>query len=244
VGSSPTGPTTQFSATDKAGNAATFTVSLGTIQPANQITDPVIQACTDNIANLGSGLDRSLAIPISLHMQVTSSLPTTVSIRLGSDYLAEIGGQPDTALANPIFFAKNYTEGPQCGSLLQDADEAASVAWKDATPTGQYTWHGYILQANALTPSDPTGATSDLHKLLIDPEVFLTDPISLNLTYNPANSPFEVTCQYPSAKAADDPSSPSTPSKQSASDAKWHNEPPGLIRSPPNGAAAHRQAES
>src|SRR5690349_1593233 len=49
-----------FTASDNSGNTASMVISLGTVQPASQITDPVIQACADDISQLSSSLDHTM----------------------------------------------------------------------------------------------------------------------------------------------------------------------------------------
>ncbi|MBV9821446.1 MAG: hypothetical protein JO144_04320, partial [Actinobacteria bacterium] len=92
-----------------------------------------------------------------------------------------------------ILLAKAYSTGPECA----DPDANARVNWHNASPGVPYTWHGYILEPNAITPNDPTGAASDLPRLLLDPLVFLSAGSFPTINYDKASSPSEVLCQYP-----------------------------------------------
>jgi hypothetical protein len=181
---------------DSAGNKASLTISLGKIQPANQITDSLVQTCSSNIASLGSSLDRSLAIPISLSIKVTSSLPTTLGVSLVDQYLAVPAAPVSKVVSTPIFFAEGYSDGPQCASPSMNPTTAGQITWNNSPAGAPQTWRGYIIQANAITPNDPTGSASDLHKLLIDPVVSVgQSTINDGIHYDTANSPFEMLCQ-------------------------------------------------
>ncbi|HJQ00846.1 MAG TPA: hypothetical protein VJ851_04540 [Jatrophihabitans sp.] len=183
-------------AADSAGNKAKLTIGLGKIQPANQITDSLVQTCSSAIAGLGSSLDRSLAVAITVRIQVTSSLPTTLAVSLVDQYLAVADGPAEKVVSTPIFFAEGYSSGPQCASPSMDPTTAGQISWNNSPAGVQQAWHGYIIQANAITPNDPTGAASDLHKLLINPVVSVgQSTMNDSIHYDTANSPFEMLCQ-------------------------------------------------
>jgi hypothetical protein len=195
--SSPMQTAGTYTASDSSGNTARMVISLGTIQPANQITDNLMQACSSDITQIGSSLDRSLAVPITVSIQLTSSLSNTLGVSLVDQYLAVAGGPPEKVISTPIFFAEGYSDGSQCASPSMDPTTAGQITWNNAAAGIPHTWRGYLIRADAITPNDPTGAASDLHRLLVNPTVSLSETTpAANLNYITANSPFEVYCKY------------------------------------------------
>jgi hypothetical protein len=180
---------------DDSGNAARLVISLGSIQPANQITDPVLQACADDLGKLGSNFDRTEAVPITIQIQLTSALSSNLIVNLAEQYLAVHGGSPEGASTEDAFLlAEGYASGPKCNQA--DAVEGW-IHWTNASPGVPYVWHGYILEANTMTPNDPTGSASPIHRLLLDPLVSLSAGSLADMTFETASSPFEVLCRYP-----------------------------------------------
>jgi hypothetical protein len=191
---SPVQTAATFTASDDSGNTASMVISLGTIQPASQITDPVVQACAADISQLSSSLDHTMAVPVAIRIQLTSSLSSDIVVNLVNQYLAVKGDSPEAASnEEPFLLAEGYAAGPACA--IPDAINGR-IQWQNAPPGAPQTWHGYILQANAITPNDPTGAASAIHRLLLDPMVTLGASLA-KVNYLPASSPFEVLCQYP-----------------------------------------------
>lgn len=191
---SPVQPAGTLTASDGSGNTARLMISLGTIQPASQITDPVIQACADNISQLSSSLDHTMAVPVAIQIQLTSTLSSDIAVNLVNQYLAVKGDAPEPAAnEEPFLLAEGYAAGPECA--IPDAINGR-IQWQNAPPGVPQTWHGYILQANAITPNDPTGAASAIHRLLLDPMITLGASLA-KVNYLPASSPFEMLCQYP-----------------------------------------------
>jgi hypothetical protein len=184
-----------YTGSDDSGNAARMVISLGTIQPASQITDPVLQACADKVSSLSSSFDRTQAVPISIQIQLTSTLSSNLIVNLSEQYLAVHGGSPEAASnEEPFLLAAGYATGPECA--IPDAINGR-IQWQNARPGVPQVWHGYILQANAMTPNDPSGAASDIHRLLLNPLVSLSAASLANMTFVTASSPSEVLCQYP-----------------------------------------------
>jgi hypothetical protein len=172
-------------------------ISLGTIQPASQITDPVIQACANDISQLSSNLDHTMAVPIAIRIQLTSTLSSAIVVNLVNQYLAVKGDAPEPASnEEPFLLAEGYAAGPGCA--IPDAINGR-IQWQNAAPGVPQTWHGYILEPNAITPNDPTGAASAIHRLLLDPMVTLGASLA-KVSYLPASSPFEMLCQYPDGR--------------------------------------------
>ncbi|MFL6164292.1 MAG: hypothetical protein ACJ74U_18985 [Jatrophihabitantaceae bacterium] len=169
-------------------------ISLGTIQAASKISDNVIQACSSDIAQAGSSFDRTLAVPITIQLQLTSTLSSTIAVNLAKEYVAVAGGAPEPATNDKlILLAKGYASGPECDT----PDGDAQVVWQNAPAGVRQVWHGYILQPDAITPNAPTGGNSDIFRLLLDPTVSLSAGSLADLNYTTADSPFEVLCQYP-----------------------------------------------
>ena len=96
-----------FTTSDQAGNAVSITIDIGQIQPADQLNDGLVDACSDDVSGVGSSMDRALAVPMSVHMQVIS-LPATITLHLADNYFATTDGPPENSSTNgaPFFFAK------------------------------------------------------------------------------------------------------------------------------------------
>jgi hypothetical protein len=136
-------------------------------------------------------------VPITVSIQLTSSLASTIGVSLVDQYLAVAGGPPEKVISTPIFFAGGYSSGPQCDSPARTPPQPGRSPGANAAAGIQHTWQGYLIQADAITPNDPNGAASDMHRLLLNPTVNLSETTpSANLNYVTANSPFEVLCQY------------------------------------------------
>lgn len=76
----------------------------------------------------------------------------------------------------------------------QTGGNAGVITWKNVSPGSSNTWQGDLIDANAITPNDPTGAHSDLRSLLLDPIVSLGGPQAADISYHNAQSANEVSC--------------------------------------------------
>lgn len=195
----PIGPSMGGTAENGQGDRVHLTISFEAPVPASDLNNTVIDSCSSALAAANSSLDRSLAVTVRVTMEVTSTLPTTVVLKLG-DHAQAIGdGQTEPAHGVRLW-AKNYSDGPECGSSISDVKEAANIKWTDAAPNAQNRWTGWLILAGSITPSDPTGSHSTLGGLLISPHVTLSGS-STTITYLPQESPHLVSCSANDAAA-------------------------------------------
>jgi hypothetical protein len=181
------------------GDRVHLTLSFEEPAPASDLENDVIDACSSDLAAANSSLDRSLAVAVHVSMEVTSTLATTVLLKLGDHAQAVGGGQTEPAYGVRLW-AKQYSSGPACGSSISDVKEAANIQWTDATPNTSYRWNGWLILAGSITPSDPTGSHSTLGGLLISPHVMIAGS-SATLTYLLRDSPNLVSCSANDAAA-------------------------------------------
>lgn len=186
-------------ATDGQGDTVHLTVSFGAPAPASSQENGVIDTCSNALASADSSLDRSLAVPIHVSMEVTSGMATTVQLKLGDNYQAVGGGQVESAYGVRLW-AMDFSDGAQCGNSNDLVSEAANVTWANAAPNTNYIFNAWLILAGSITPSDPTGSHSSLGGLLITPHVSLGGN-DATITYLLQDSPNLVSCSAADAAA-------------------------------------------
>jgi hypothetical protein len=181
------------------GDRVHLTITFDAPGPASDILNTVIDSCRSAVAAANSSFERSLAVTVRVSVEVTSALPTTVVLKLGDH--AQAIGDGETEPAHGVrLWAKNYSDGPQCGSSISDVKEAANIRWTDVAPGSINRWTGWLILAGSITPSDPTGSKSSLGGLLISPHVTLAGS-STTIRYLTSESPHLVSCSAHDAAA-------------------------------------------
>lgn len=192
-----------LNATDDQGDAVHLTISIDPAVVASSIDNQTIDACSDALASADSSLERSLAIPVHVSMEVTSGLPITVVVKLGdNDQL--IGGGVTQPAYGIRLWAMGYSDGAACGSSEDDVTDAADVKWASAAPNQTNNFSAWLILAGAVTPADPAGDRSSLAGLLMTPLVTLAGSVA-DFNYVPHSSSNLVTCPNSNTYVAFEP---------------------------------------
>jgi hypothetical protein len=195
-------------ASDQQGNSVAVSLAVGRAEPADQAAQAV-QACVLPLNDMGTGLDHSVAIPLRLTAEVTSSVAVDLVVHLnGVKGLTDGGGVtlPDQSL----LWAVKYSDIPTECQGPTDSGSNGTVHWSAsvATPHAAKSWSTWLILAGGVTPNDPTGQLA-AGKIVIRPFVQLAggladfefgrvanqslvqcsanDPAIGNVSYDPVN---------------------------------------------------------
>jgi hypothetical protein len=184
------------SSTDSQGDKATVTVGFGEPKPMSTLASTAVATCDQAVTDQASTPERSIAIPISVTMQISSSLATDVVVNVNSIEFATGGGAVQSVpevLANPTLWAGSYGSGPQCDE--ENSSSAGSIHWiaAVATPGSKQSWAGWVIILNAITPNDPRGLQR-AQELLLQPAVTFAGTQQGDYTFDVPNSSSVVEC--------------------------------------------------
>lgn len=155
----------QFHARAQTGDQASFVLDAYTPVVASSLPADVQSICASQLSTFGYSMDRALAVRVRALGSVTTALPTTIGVALGAAFVLDSGGNINV-LPPPAWWALPFSDGPQCEDA---ASSNEAVTWQGATTNDQREFDFYIIVPNAITPNDPTGASSAAHFLAFTP---------------------------------------------------------------------------
>jgi hypothetical protein len=169
---------------DSSGNAVAVTIGVGTPGPMSSSSDQTLAACDEEVTSGESTPAASIAIPITVTMQVTSSQSTNVEVNLSALSGATGGGNATGAssfLQGPTLWAGDYGGDPQCNV---PAVGGGDVQWTPdvATPGVTHIWNAWLILPGVITPNDPSGL-SEVKRLLMQAAIGLNGATPSAPTY-------------------------------------------------------------
>jgi hypothetical protein len=180
-------------AQDPQGDKMVVTLAVGAPSTVAAVANRAIQTCDQTLVAAESSPSRSIAVPVTLTIKITSSLSTAVEVDLGL-YVVPADSQPvapDTQLDTEPLWAGAYSSGPTCEAAV---DGGGTVNWRNAEPNRSLSWLGWIIIPRAITPRDPTGLDTVQDLVLIIGPHFPDGPTIIPLHYSAAKSPALVRC--------------------------------------------------
>jgi hypothetical protein len=191
-----------ITASDQGGDRVALTIGVGKPTPADSVDNDAVKACANTIEAVGSSLQRSVAVPVSVGMKVLSSQGTDVVAGLGTISQVTSGG--GVTLPPIALWAATYGDGgPQCTGPDQVLT-SGFVHWAaDAAQPGKAeAWSAYMVFPNAISPNDPDGSETS-GRILISPTARLAGNIGIDYKYGSSTGVVRCSANDPALGTVD-----------------------------------------
>jgi hypothetical protein len=182
-------------ASTEAGDEVSIRVTAGSAEPMADVSNSLVNVCRQQISELGSSPQRTLAVPITVTVTILSSPPPDLLVTLG-----EVGPVEGPEGYVPIeevvpVWAENYSDGPECGV---EFGSSGQVHWGiGELGTGEESsWDAYMLFTEAITPNNSGEELGET--LVFEPLVDLAGRLA-PIKYEHATSPSLVHCSLSTA---------------------------------------------
>jgi len=182
-------------ASTEAGDEVSVKVTAGPAEPMTDVSDSLVNVCREQISELGSSPQRTLAVPVTVTVSILSSPPPDLEVMLG-----EVGPVEGTEGYVPIeevipVWAENFSEGAECEF---EYGSGGNVHWGtgELSPGEESTWNGYMLFTEAITPNNDGEELGET--LVFEPLVDLAGQLA-PIKYEKAASPSLVHCSLSDA---------------------------------------------
>lgn len=182
-------------ASTEAGDEVSVKVTAGPAEPMTEVSDSLVDVCRQQIAEIGSSPQRTLAVPVAVTVNILSSPPPDLAVTLGE--VGPVEGAEGYVPVEEVIpvWAENYSEGPECA---MEYGTGGSVHWGpgELAPGEESTWNGYMLFTEAITPNNDGEELGEA--LVFEPSVNLAGRLA-PIKYEHAASPSLVHCDLSSA---------------------------------------------
>jgi hypothetical protein len=182
-------------ASTEAGDEVSVKVTAGPAEPMTEVSGSLVNVCRQQISELGSSPQRTLAVPVTITVTILSSPPPDLEVSLG-----EVGPVEGPEGYVPIeevipVWAENFSEGPECDV---EYDRGGHVHWGigELSSGEESTWDGYMLFTEAITPNNSGEELGET--LVFEPLVNLAGVLAA-IKYEHATSPSLVHCNLSTA---------------------------------------------
>jgi len=182
-------------ASTEAGDEVSVKVTAGPAEPMAEVSDSLVNVCRQQISELGSSPQRTLAVPVTVTVTILSSPPPDLEVSLGE--VGPVEGPDGYVPIEEVIpvWAENFSEGPECEI---EYDSGGHVHWGigDLSPGEESTWNGYMLFTEAITPNNSGEELGET--LVFEPLVNLAGALA-PIKYEHATSPSLVHCNLSTA---------------------------------------------
>jgi hypothetical protein len=177
-------------ASTEAGDKVSVKVTAGPAEPMTEVGDSFVNVCRQQISEIGSSPQRTLAVPVSITVTILSSPAPDLEVSLSEVGPVE-GPEGDVTIEEVIpVWAENFSEGPECEV---EYETGGHVHWGigELSPGEESTWDGYMLFTEAITPNNSGEELGET--LVFEPLVDLAGALA-PIKYEHATSPSLVHC--------------------------------------------------